>query len=540
MNTYPFDAFIFDLDGVITKTALVHGRSWKKMFDDYLRFREKRDGEPFHEFTHDIDYLTYVDGKPRYNGVKSFLKSRGIELPMGEPTDPSENETICALGNRKNLFFNEIIKKDGVEVYPSTIELIKTLKNNNVRIGVASSSKNCKIVLESAGIDHLFETRVDGMVSVEFGLKGKPEGDIFVRAARNLGATPLKSVVIEDAKSGVMAGRNGGFGLVIGVAREKNAAVLMRNGADVVVRDLSDMTIDWIVDWFHKKPKPFFSAWEECKNVTHIPRLPHKHKTTIMVSPYNFRSPQSAVITEKKLVFFLNYDGTLMPIKDRPSEAVLDDDMKNIVLELSRIHTVAIISGRQREELQSLVGIENIFYASNHGFDIAGPGYSIVHPKAKKLLSKGAKVRALVSKAIGNIPGILIEEKKYITAIHYRLVSKKNVSQITETVNSIIQNNPKFRLLKGKQVYEILPNVDWGKGNAIRWLMKTFKLPWSKASVFYIGDDITDEFAFRTIRTRGTGIVVSEESRESAAHFQLSSPEEVKKLLRMIIQLKKN
>lgn len=250
MHNNQFDAVIFDLDGVITKTALVHSSAWKKMFDDYLKERERRDGEPFREFTHTGDYLPFVDGKPRYKGVEDFLKSRGINIPFGDPSDTHGMETVCGLGNRKDYAFNEILKRDGVGIYESTVELIHKLKAENIRIGVASSSKNCAPVLEAAGLLDLFETRVDGVVSAELKLKGKPEPDIFTTAADNLGVSYDRSVIVEDAVSGVQAGQKGAFGLVIGIAREENTHELQLNGADLVVEDMSEIGIDRINDWF--------------------------------------------------------------------------------------------------------------------------------------------------------------------------------------------------------------------------------------------------------------------------------------------------
>ena len=250
---YSFDAAVFDVDGVITKTALVHAASWKVMFDEYLRLREQRDGEPFREFTHEEDYLTYVDGKPRYKGVQSFLESRGINLEFGDANDQSGLETVCGLGNRKNAAFTKVLREKGVEVYQSTIDLIKDLKTNGIRIGAASSSKNCQYILETAKIDGLFETRIDGIVSAELGLKGKPEGDIFVTAAEKIESQPARAVVIEDAVSGVQAGVNGGFGLVIGVARENNEKDLKSNGADIVVDDFAGVTTEMIEQWFKQK-----------------------------------------------------------------------------------------------------------------------------------------------------------------------------------------------------------------------------------------------------------------------------------------------
>jgi beta-phosphoglucomutase family hydrolase len=239
-----FDAVIFDMDGVITKTAVVHSLAWKQMFDEYLHYREKEYNEPFREFSHANDYLPYVDGRPRYQGVDRFLKSRGINIPFGEADDEPRKETASGLGNRKNEFFNKVLEEDGVEVYDSTIKLIKELLEKGIKVGVATSSKNCVLILEKAGITNLFETRVDGIVSVELGLKGKPEPDIFTTAADNLGVKYDRAVVVEDAVSGVQAGAKGNFGLVIGVAREENEEELKSNGADIVVTDLSEISIE--------------------------------------------------------------------------------------------------------------------------------------------------------------------------------------------------------------------------------------------------------------------------------------------------------
>lgn len=249
MSKHQFEAVIFDLDGVITKTANVHNRAWKKMFDDYLKSRAEITGMLFEEFTSE-DYLNYVDGKPRYDGVKSFLATRKINLPFGTPDDDPEMETVCGLGNRKNIAFNEVLRLEGVEAYPSTVKLLELLKKDGIRIGVASSSKNAESVLAAAGLTDFIETRVDGVVSAEIGLKGKPAPDIFVTAARNLGVDPHKAIVVEDASSGVMAGKNGNFGLVIGLAREDNVEVLKANGADIVVKDLSELSIEEIDAWF--------------------------------------------------------------------------------------------------------------------------------------------------------------------------------------------------------------------------------------------------------------------------------------------------
>lgn len=249
---FPFKAVVFDLDGVITKTALVHAASWKAMFDDYLKLREERDGEPFKVFTHEGDYLPYVDGRPRYKGVQAFLESRGINIPFGDPSDGPEQETCCGLGNKKDIIFKEILERDGVEQYDSTVRWIKELKEQGIHVGVASSSKNCQLILQKTGLEPLFETRIDGVVSAELGLHGKPEADIFVTAAERMGHVPQDAIVVEDAVSGVQAGRNGKFGLTIGVAREGNEKELKENGADVVINDFEGVDSAAVAEWFEK------------------------------------------------------------------------------------------------------------------------------------------------------------------------------------------------------------------------------------------------------------------------------------------------
>lgn len=246
-----FDGAIFDMDGVITNTAVVHSAAWKSMFDEFLRARETRFGERFRKFTSQ-DYVAFVDGRPRYGGVVAFLASRGIEIPFGEPADNPGSETVCGLGNRKNELFNRALVEQGVEVYASTLRLIDQLLRNRVKVGLATSSKNCDAVLEKAGIASLFETRVDGVVSARLGLRGKPDPDIFLSACNNLGVHPRRAMVVEDAVSGVQAAWRGRFGLVLGVARENNADELRRNGADIVVKDLSEISLEQINAWFER------------------------------------------------------------------------------------------------------------------------------------------------------------------------------------------------------------------------------------------------------------------------------------------------
>ena len=241
LNPEHHDAVLFDLDGVLTETASLHAAAWLQMFDEFLRRRAEDDGVPFVPFDIDGDYRTYIDGKPRYDGVRSFLMSRNIELADGDPADPPEANTVTGLGNRKNELVNELIEREGVEAFPGAVRLVAWLRKHGVKTAVVSSSANAAMVLRAAGIDDLFDTRVDGAVSTELGLAGKPAPDAFLEAARRLNARPDRTVVVEDAISGVQAGQSGSFGLVVGVGEGAQAQELLDNGADIVVADLGDL-----------------------------------------------------------------------------------------------------------------------------------------------------------------------------------------------------------------------------------------------------------------------------------------------------------
>jgi len=230
-------ACLFDLDGVITKTAVVHAAAWKRTFDEFLR---ERDGDGFRPFD-DADYSAYVDGMPRADGVRSFLASRGIHLPEGTPGDPPERTTVQGLGNRKNRLLLDMIRTDGVEAYDGTLRYIEAVRAHGLRTAVVSSSANCRDVLRSVGAEDLFDVRVDGVVATERRLPGKPRPDTFLAAARDLGVDAAHSAVFEDAQAGMDAGRSGHFGYVVGVDRVGQTDALYAHGADVVVKDLAEL-----------------------------------------------------------------------------------------------------------------------------------------------------------------------------------------------------------------------------------------------------------------------------------------------------------
>ena len=237
-------ACLFDLDGVLTRTATVHAAAWKETFDEYLRNRAARTGQELVPFEPIADYNGHVDGKPRYDGVRSFLAARGIELAEGEPGDPPAAETVRGLGNRKNEIVLRMIRERGVEVYDGSVRYLEAAREEGLRRAVVSSSANTRDVLVAAGIEGFFEARIDGVVAEREGLKGKPAPDTFLAGAQALGVTPGEAVVFEDALAGVEAGRAGGFACVVGVDRAGQAEALREHGASIVVSDLSELLGD--------------------------------------------------------------------------------------------------------------------------------------------------------------------------------------------------------------------------------------------------------------------------------------------------------
>ena len=236
-------ACLFDLDGVLTQTAKVHFAAWKRMFDDFLLASSRQTGEEFRPFE-PSDYVVFVDGKLREDGVRSFLASRNIARTEGAPHDPATADTVHGLGTRKNELVVELMRRDGVDVYEGSVRFVEAVREAGLRRAVVSASRNCKAVLAAAGIEHLFEVRVDGVVAAAKGLRGKPAPDMFLAAAEALAVAPAAAAIFEDAESGVEAGRTGGFGWVVGVDRAGNAAGLRERGADRVVQDLAELLVE--------------------------------------------------------------------------------------------------------------------------------------------------------------------------------------------------------------------------------------------------------------------------------------------------------
>ncbi len=494
-----FDGVIFDLDGVITKTARLHARAWKEMFDRYLEGRS----EDHRPFDIDADYREYVDGKPRYEGVRSFLRSRTIELPWGDPTDSPERETVCGLGNRKNELFVALVREEGADVYESSVDIIERLRAKRFKVAVVSSSKNCADILAATDLTHLFEVKVDGVDSQSLDLKGKPDPDIFLEAAKRLGVSPERCVVLEDAVSGVQAGRRGGFGAVIGVDRADQEQSLLEGGAGLVVKDLEELAIE-----------------------VHIDDLP---------SALQCKEELDGRMEGRQVIVFLDYDGTLTPIVSRPEDAVLTTKMRETLIGLAGQCPLAIVSGRGKSDVRERVGIDALYYAGSHGFEISGPGdIQLEHPEAQELLPLLDEAEEKLTEQLAPIDGAQLERKKYSIAVHYRNVQVKDEQAVAEIVDRAVAQYDGLRKSSGKKVYELRPELEWDKGKALLWLLQALGLDRPDVVALYIGDDLTDEDAFRVLTKRGIGIVVGEGSRRTEAQYKLVSTDEVQDFLQRL------
>jgi len=505
-----FDGCIFDLDGVVTDTASLHARAWKRMFDQYLQQATQDSAQPYAPFNLEDDYHIYIDGKPRYQGVKSFLESRGIALPFGKPGDHLSTQTICGLGNRKNLIYNELLERESAYVFQSTVDLILALRECGTRVGLMSSSKNASQVLRRAGLDGIFEACVDGVVAEKAGLRGKPNPDSYLRTAELLGVSPARSFVVEDAVSGVEAGVRGGFGLVIGVDRVSRPDELRAAGADVVVEDLEELTVSQIDELF-------------------------AHKHTSRPSALDHWSELKEQWKGKQIVVFLDYDGTLTPIVATPDLATISDEMKEILRELAGNCTTIVVSGRGRADVASLVGLDSLYYAGSHGFDIAGPSETnLRHEIGLEYRSTLEDVTSTLRSELADTHGVLVEDKRFSVAVHYRLVNEAEVAKVEKVVDDVLAQHPNLRKSLGKKIFELRPDVDWDKGKAVLWLLQVLNLDDDNVMPLYIGDDVTDEDAFAALHGQGLGILVSETSRQTCADLSLRNTLEVGTFLKLV------
>jgi len=494
----PFEAVISDMDGVITRTASLHEKSWKKMFDEFLQKREGGGGEDLSEFT-DADYREYVDGKPRFDGVRDFLAARSIDIPEGDEDDGPDADTVQGLGTRKNQIFHEVLDQDGVAVYEDTIAAFDRWQLGGLPVVTMSSSRNCRRVLETADQLDRFDAVIDGQTAAEEGLDGKKE--MIPRAAREVGADVSRCVLLEDATSGVKAGLEAGCGLVVGVSRdgEDHARALHDAGAHRVVDDVAALRLS-------------------------------RHLATVDEKRDAFEARRQG----RPLCVFLDFDGTLSEIVDDPGAACITDRMRAVVRRLADQHTVAVVSGRDLADVRERVQLADIYYAGSHGLDIAGPDRSMAHPDAEAAVDEVDRAETLLRDRVGELEGAVIERKRFSVAAHYRMVAPPRIDLVKNAAAEAAATSDRLRARRGKKVVELVPDIDWDKGRAVDWLLDALAVDPERTLVLYIGDDETDEDAFHALAGRGLSIHVGPEPSDTLADLRLADPDAVAAFLAVL------
>lgn len=495
--TGSYRAVILDLDGVITRTADLHAQAWKQMFDAFLAERAPHSAENHAPFDIDDDYRRYVDGKPRYDGVRSFVDSRGIDLAEDE---------IRRLGDSKDRLFHTLLRRIGARVYDDAVAQIHAWRERGLRTAVITSSRNGTEVLKLANLLHLFDAKIDGVDAASLGIAGKPAPDIFVRAAEQLGVPPAETIVVEDAIAGVQAGRAGGFGLVVGVIRDGQQS-LTEHGADIDVTDLREID-DHMTG--AAEPDTMFA-------LKHFDRFTGR-------------------LHGRRLVLFLDYDGTMTPIVPRPEDAVLSDSMRQLVRQLADRVTVGIISGRDLDDVRGMVKLDDLYYAGSHGFDVRGPGgVRMQHEAALELLPELDAAEHELDDALRDIDGVFVERKRFALAVHYRSAADAAVTRVEQAVDQVLTDHARLRKRGGKKIFELQPDVPWDKGHAVRWLLEQVE-PDADTLPVYIGDDTTDEDAFAMLAESGVGIRVGDPGEPTRAHMILRDTDELAQFLDALLQ----
>ena len=359
--------------------------------------------------------------------------------------------------------------------------------------------------MEKTGLEDRFKVRVDGNTLKEENLRGKPEPDMFVKAAEYLNVKVEDTIIIEDAIQGVQAGKKGKFACVVGVARNGEENSLKEAGADIVVKKLTELS-----NMDKEKPETLPNALKEIEELFEIKG-------------------------NRKITIFLDYDGTLTPIISDPDAAELPDDNRKIITDLSNITPVAIVSGRDLRDLKSKIEIDTVIYAGSHGFDITGPdGLEMVHESEKEITPALDEAEKRLKEQLKEIRAVKIERKKFAIAVHYRNVDQKDVQEVKEAVQKEADRQDILKTGRGKKILELKPNIDWNKGYALDWL--TEKLGWDKEKYLriYIGDDITDEDGFEALSDDGIGILVGTHGEKTSASFALKNTNEVTKFLQYL------
>lgn len=497
-------AIIIDMSEVLIHTALISKNAWVTVFNDLLENTNAK------QLFNDEDYYTFIDGKPKFERVQNFLNARNINLPFGSQSDSAEKETICSLEKRKSKIFTQMLKTSELQFYEKALQKIKFWKEKGLKTAIVSSDETFKKALNSTVIKNLFDIKIDGHASRKKGLKEKPEADIYIEAAKELGVPPESCIVFDDSVPGLQAGSKGNFGLVVGVNRRENRKSLSENGADIVIDSFDELDLfndPEIRAWFNKPIPSFASQYVEI----------------------------GKAVYEKTPVLFLDYDGTLTPIVQRPEAAVISDEMHAVLNDCASKFKVAAVSGRDMDDLKSRINLENMIYAGSHGFRISGPeGLYMEHEKSEEILPKLDSMENRLYQAYSDeIEGVQIERKRYAIAIHYRNAREQDIPFIRNKVFETIENTEGFKIGEGKKILELKPDIDWHKGKAVLWILEKLGLTDPEKYVpIYIGDDVTDEDAYEALKGRGIGIQVGPGAEPTAAQFKLKNVYQVRIFLK--------
>ena len=360
-------------------------------------------------------------------------------------------------------------------------------------------------------MENLFDTRIDGVISEERNIVGKPAPDIFLEAARELNIKPEHALIVEDSLAGVEAGKKGNFGLVVGIINGSTKEELLKIGADKVVKNLLLLDLKLKVSRF---PHGLPSALQHLKELK---------EQFIKIAPF----------------IFLDFDGTLAPIVEHYEDAVMTDDMKTLVKELATKFTIAIISGRGLKDIENRVGLKEIYYSGSHGFEISGPdNFYKENEDARKILPVFDKLEPILREALNDIEGVRFERKKFTLAIHYRQIKEEKIQMFFYCVDKVLKNYIELKQGTGKKVIEIRPNIKWDKGKAVEMLMEELAYKGKKLFPVYLGDDITDEDVFKSLEN-GVGIIVGDHGSKTFADYYLENVNEVKDFLNNLLALSK-
>lgn len=490
-------AVVFDLDGVLVDTARLHGKAWKAAFDrlfDELGIED--------EFDEVEDYRRYVDGRPRYEGVAALLESRQIRMPSGAPEDGPGFSTEAAVGNLKNQLFHDLVESDGVEILAGAEDLVEAFAESGTPMAIVSSSRNVSRVLPDRLARH-FTVVFGGTDVAELGIPGKPEPGMFVEGAHRLGARPHEAAVVEDATAGVLAGRRGGFAVVVGIDPVGSLG-LKEAGADCVVAGVDSLPRD-IGEWGNLIDPPMDALANSGQIIDRLQGRP---------------------------AIFLDYDGTLTPIVDDPAAALIGEKEREVLRGLAASVPVAILSGRGLDDVKSLVALDGLTYSGSHGYEIERPDRSRSEQEAAAdAVPQLDEAEKLLVGGTRRLPGVMIERKPYAIAVHTRRAESQEAREgAGDLAREVVSQFDRLSLRGGKEIHELRPALDWDKGAALKQLLELID---GGPVPLYIGDDETDEDGFLAVRTlSGVGIRVgSAAGSETWADFLLDNPAEVLELL---------